>query len=294
MTVIIERSELSGLAMEVAGPVTLPGDDEYAAETATWNLSAAQRPVVAIGATSAPDVRAAVRFAAERGLPITVVSTGHGAVRGSDGSVLDQRSPDERHPDRRGGAHGDRRRGRRGAAPGRGHRRDRAGAAGRLVAQRGVVGYTLGGGLSPTLGRAYGYSADHVRAFEIVTADGELRRVDAEHEPELFWAVRGGKGNFGVVTALTVDLVPVNRLYAGGLYFAAEHTEQGGRRVSPADRCGTGRADRVLRLPAPAAACRSCQSRCAAASPSMCDSRTWARPPTASGSSPTCARPRPP
>jgi len=226
MTDIIQRSELSGLAMEVAGPVTLPGDDDYAAETATWNLAVAQRPAVAIGATSAPDVTAAVRFAAERGLPITVVSTGHGAVRGSDGSVLiNVRRMNDIQIDAA----------ERTATVGAGVEAQRlveataeAGLAPLAGSSPnvGVVGYTLGGGLSPTLGRAYGYSADHVRAFEIVTADGELRRVDADHEPELFWAVRGGKGNFGVVTALTLDLVPVTRLYAGGLYFAAEHTEQ--------------------------------------------------------------------
>jgi hypothetical protein len=85
----------------------------------------------------------------------------------------------------------------------------------------GVVGYTLGGGLG-SLGRRYGFAADHVVAVEIVTADGLLRRICAESEPELFWAVRGGKGNFGIVTALEFELVPVPALYAGGLFFAAD------------------------------------------------------------------------
>jgi hypothetical protein len=86
----------------------------------------------------------------------------------------------------------------------------------------GTVGYTLGGGQSPTLGRSFGYAADHVRAIELVTADGELRRVTAEREPDLFWALRGGKGNFGVVTALEFDLFPVSQLYGGGLFFPGE------------------------------------------------------------------------
>jgi FAD/FMN-containing dehydrogenase len=86
----------------------------------------------------------------------------------------------------------------------------------------GVAGYTLGGGLSPTLGRSHGYAADHVRSLEVVTADGELRHVDAQSEPELFWALRGGKGNFGVVTALEFALFPVPRLYGGGIYFPGE------------------------------------------------------------------------
>jgi FAD/FMN-containing dehydrogenase len=86
----------------------------------------------------------------------------------------------------------------------------------------GVSGYTLGGGLSPTLGRSHGYAADHVRSLDVVTADGELRQVDAASEPELFWALRGGKGNFGVVTALEFDVFPVPRIYGGGLYFPGE------------------------------------------------------------------------
>jgi hypothetical protein len=88
----------------------------------------------------------------------------------------------------------------------------------------GVSGYTLGGGLSPTLGRSHGYAADHVRSLDVITADGELRHVDAESEPDLFWALRGGKGNFAVVTALEFDLFPVSRLYGGGIYFPGERT----------------------------------------------------------------------
>src|SRR5699024_8792472 len=70
--------------------------------------------------------------------------------------------------------------------------------------------------------RQYGFAADHVVAVEIVTADGRLRRVCADSEPELFFAVRGGKGNFGIVTALEMDLVPVEGLIAGGLFFSGD------------------------------------------------------------------------
>jgi len=87
----------------------------------------------------------------------------------------------------------------------------------------GVVGYHLGGGASPILGRAHGYAADHIQAIEIVTADGELRRVAASSELDLFWALRGGKGNFGVVTTLEFSLFPVKRFYGGGLFFAGEY-----------------------------------------------------------------------
>ncbi len=88
--------------------------------------------------------------------------------------------------------------------------------------QVGVVGYTLGGGLSPTMGRYRGWAADHVRAVELVTADGRLRQLTAERESDLFWAVRGGKDNFGIVTALEFSLFETPQLFGGGLYFPGE------------------------------------------------------------------------
>src|SRR6185503_13667035 len=80
----------------------------------------------------------------------------------------------------------------------------------------GVIGYTLGGGLS-WLGRKHGFACNHVRAIELVTAEGEPRTVDAETEPDLFWALRGGGGGYAIVTALQVDLVPVAEVYGGVL-----------------------------------------------------------------------------
>ena len=82
----------------------------------------------------------------------------------------------------------------------------------------GVVGFTLGGGL-PILGRAYGFAADRVRSIDVVTPDAQLRTVDADHEPELFEVLRGGKGNFGVVTALEFELVEMPEFYGGGLMY---------------------------------------------------------------------------
>jgi hypothetical protein len=84
--------------------------------------------------------------------------------------------------------------------------------------QVGVVGFCLGGGLGP-LSRQYGFGADQVLRLEIVTADGRVRCVDEDTDPDLFWAVRGGKGNFGVVTEIEIALVPVPSLYAGALFF---------------------------------------------------------------------------
>jgi hypothetical protein len=85
----------------------------------------------------------------------------------------------------------------------------------------GVVGYTLGGGLG-WLARKHGLNSNSVTAVEVVTADGSLVRADRDNEPELFWAVRGGGGNFGVVTAIEFELFPVKELYAGVLFFPFE------------------------------------------------------------------------
>ncbi|SNT64623.1 FAD/FMN-containing dehydrogenase [Asanoa hainanensis] len=223
MTYVIDRSDLGRLASEVRGPVLAPGDDDYAEETATWNQAQVERPAVVVGATNVADVQAAVRFAGVNDLPVATVATGHGAVVASDGAVMvnirrlrdivvdtPSRSAtiggavtaksliDAAFPE--------------GLAP-------LAGSSPNV----GVVGYALGGGLSSTLGRTYGWAADHVRSADIVTPDGELRHIDAGHEPDLFWAIRGGKGNFGVVTSLDLDLVPTTELYGGGIYFAGEH-----------------------------------------------------------------------
>jgi hypothetical protein len=88
----------------------------------------------------------------------------------------------------------------------------------------GAVGYTLGGGL-PVLGRAYGYASDLVDAFQVATPDGTLHETDAEHEPDLFWALRGGKGNVGVVTEMVTDLLPLTRILGGGIYCAGTDSE---------------------------------------------------------------------
>ena len=221
----ISGPALDRLAAEVTGPVLVPGDEEYAAETATWNLAVDYRPAVAVGAACVADVQAAVRFAGARELPVAVVATGHGAVGPADpGLLINLRRMDDIVVDQE-------------------QRTATVGAAVEMqqlifaTAEHGlaplagsspnvgVVGYTLGGGLSPALGRAYGYAADHVRAAEIVTPDGQLRHIDQETEPDLFWAIRGGKGNFGVVTSLTLDLFPVTRLYGGGLFYDGEHAD---------------------------------------------------------------------
>jgi hypothetical protein len=89
----------------------------------------------------------------------------------------------------------------------------------------GVVGYTLGGGLS-FLSRKHGLAASSVTAIEVVTADGELHRVDADHEPDLFWALRGGGGSFGVVTAIEFRLLDYAEVHAGMMLFPWERSAE--------------------------------------------------------------------
>lgn len=209
------------LAERVQGPVFFPGEGGYDTERAGFQLSDAHRPEVIVGAVSAADVQAAVEFAAGRGMPVSVQATGHGfAGPATEGILISTR--------RMSGVRID---------PGAGTAWIEAGvrwqqvidaAAGHGLAplsgslpQVGAVSYSLGGGIG-LLARQYGYAADHVRRLELVTADGRLREVTAESEPDLFWALRGGGGNFGVVTGMEIGLVPVPRLYGGGLYFAAE------------------------------------------------------------------------
>ncbi|MEU4675223.1 FAD-binding oxidoreductase [Amycolatopsis sp. NPDC023774] len=218
----VSPEEAASLTAVVAGSVLLPGDAGYDEERAVFNLNHELVPAVIVVAQGVADVLAAVAFAADRHRPVLVKTTGHQMVGTAHGAVV---IATHRMNDVVIDAVG---------------QTARVGAGAiwsEVVAEAakvglaplngsnptvGVSGYTLGGGLSPTLGRSHGYAADHVHSLEVVTADGELRQVDAESEPELFWALRGGKGNFAVVTALEFALFPVARLYGGGIYFPGE------------------------------------------------------------------------
>ncbi len=90
------------------------------------------------------------------------------------------------------------------------------------AASVGTIGYTLGGGVGP-LARTYGFSSDWARGFRLVTADGAVVSANADENPDLFWALRGGKGGFGVVTSMDFELVPLTTLYGGSMFFDTEH-----------------------------------------------------------------------
>lgn len=214
----LDDGELRRLADQVRGPVWLPGDPGFDEEIASSYSSVAHRPRVLVGVRDPADVASAVSFAVERGLPVAVQATGHGAVRPvDDGVMLSTRrmralrvDPDARTATVGAGVVWSEviaAAARHGLAP-------LCGSAPAV----GVVGLTLGGGISP-LARTFGFTADHVAAAEVVTADGRIRLADESHEPELFWGLRGGKGNLGVVTALVVALFPLTGLVGGGLFF---------------------------------------------------------------------------
>jgi FAD/FMN-containing dehydrogenase len=205
------------------GPVLQPGQDGFDAETSGYNLLVGHRPALVVGATGAADVIEAVRFAAARGMPVAVQATGHGPSVPADGAVfintrrmtgvrVDAAAATVRiEAGVRGGqvvheaaAHG--------LAPLNGS-----------APEVGAVSYVLAGGVA-MLGRRFGYAADHVRKIDVVTADGQLRQVSVEREPDLFWALRGSRGNHGIVVSLEMDLFPVPRLYGGGIYFGADAT----------------------------------------------------------------------
>ncbi|GHD34386.1 FAD-linked oxidase [Nocardiopsis kunsanensis] len=199
-----------------------PGDEGYDGAVAGFNTTVTRRPEAVVLARDAQDVQKAVRYAGRHDLPVCVMATGHQASVSFDGGILvstaemDRIRVDERSSSVRIGPGAQWGPIAEAAAP-----HGLAGLAGSSVSV-GAVGYTLGGGLSPTFGRLHGYAADHVSRFEIVTADGELRVATPERAQDLFWAARGGKGNFGIVTSLDFGLFPVRTLYAGAILYPAE------------------------------------------------------------------------
>ena len=211
---------LDDLRRRVAGTVHAPGDAGWDAARSAWNVIVDQHPLAVVDVHDAADVRAAVRWAVDLGFQVTAQPTGHGAVHGLGPDVLLLRTGalrdivvDEQ---------------RRTVTVGAGVR------AGDLLealdgsgltflagsnADPTVVGMTLTGGIS-WFGRAYGLGSDSIVAVHLVDGLGRERTLTAEshgHEAELFWAVRGGGGDFGVVTRMEIALHPAPDLYGGRL-----------------------------------------------------------------------------
>jgi FAD/FMN-containing dehydrogenase len=221
------NSPFSGLAAALPGKVVLPSDDGWDAARQPWQQLVDQRPAAVVFAESAEDVVQVVLFARQQGYRVAAQRTGHNAapMGGLSDTILVKT---ERM---------------RGVMIDPEARTARIGAGVRAVdlvevAARyglaaltgsypavGMVGYTLGGGMG-VFGRRYGLNCNHVRAVELVTASGQLVRADREHEPDLFWALRGGGGSFGVVTVLELDLLPLTHAYAGTLWYPSARARE--------------------------------------------------------------------
>lgn len=195
------------------GDVHLPGDTAYDDVRLPWNLRNDPKPAIVAEATGPRDVQTAVRTTREHGLPLAVQATGHGSLTPADGALLLKTA-------RMAAVEVDAERRTARAATGALWSDVLAAAAPHGLAPVsgspfvGVTGYTLGGGVG-WLSREYGFAADNLLRAELVTADGETVVADAEQHPDLFWAIRGGSGNFGVATSLEFRLYPVGEVYAG-------------------------------------------------------------------------------
>lgn len=219
----------AALRAHTSCPVHLPGDPGYDEARLAWNRAVDQRPAAVAEPRSAHDVSRLVRLAAENGLRIAPQTTGHNAgplaQQGLDDVVVLKTSAlsfVDVDPARRI------------ARVGGGTLWDPAAAAAAehgLAALHGsspdvgIAGYTLGGGIS-WYARALGLAANHVTAAELVIGDGTIVRTDADHDPELFWALRGGGGSFGVVTALEFSLFDIATAYAGMMIFDISRAEE--------------------------------------------------------------------
>src|SRR4051794_10664214 len=211
----------------MTGRLVAPGDDGWDAARQTFNVLHDQQPVAIAFPVDDRDVAVVVEHAREQGLRIAPQATGHNA--GPLGSLADTIIVNASALT--------------GVAIDVAARRVRVGAGCRwedvvpelsalgLAALHGsppdvgIVGYSLGGGMG-WLARKYGLQANSVPAIELVTADGRLVRTDADHEPGLFWALRGGGGNFGVVTAIEFEVYPVAEVYAGTMFFPFERSAE--------------------------------------------------------------------
>ncbi|WP_368499128.1 FAD-binding oxidoreductase [Herbiconiux sp. A18JL235] len=221
----ITEADLAAFRSELAGPLLERGDDGYQAEIDGFNSLSPMAPDLVVGATGEADVQAAVRFAAAHDLEVVVQATGHGSYRGVDhGLLIRTHRLDSVTVDAEAGTY----------TIGAGTRwmgilpqlaeHGLAAVTGSSPSV-GAVGLTLGGGVGP-LSRTLGWAADRAVSYRVVIGDGSVVEVDADHHPDLFWALKGGKVGLGVVTEMTLEAVALPQIFGGGLFFAQEHIDQ--------------------------------------------------------------------
>lgn len=216
-------SDHASLRADLGSQIVLPGDEAWDAARRPWNLARDQHPFAVAQPRTVADVQSVVRWAGEHGRRVAAQGSGHGAgpLDSLEDSILLRTthlasvSIDAAARRARVGAGA---RWRDVVNPAAAH--GLAALAGSSP-DVGIAGYTLGGGMG-WLARRHGFATNAVEAIELVTGDGRLVRADAAHEPDLFWALRGGGGNFGVVTALEFALFPVTQIYAGSLFWPME------------------------------------------------------------------------
>lgn len=216
--------DLADLRAHLAGTVLTPDDSGFAEEVSGFNLASRFHPEIAVGVTSEADVVEAVRFAARHNLPVRVLATGHGpAAPVTDGILVVTKRLDTLHIDPTTHI----------ATVGAGLKWEAVQAAAApfgLTAitgsspDVGAIGLTLGGGIGP-LARSHGFTSDYARSFRIVTRDGEAITASATENPDLFWALRGGKGGLGVVIEMSIELVDLPVIYGGAIIFDTPHIE---------------------------------------------------------------------
>ena len=217
----------SDLSEALVGAAVLPGDAGWDEARSAFNLLLDQHPAAVVFPVDERDVAAAVSYARRNGLGVAPQATGHnqGPLGDLDGklllnvSALQDVKIDPRAKQVRVGAGVKWER----VAP----RLSAHGLAGLHGSSPdvGIAGYSLGGGMG-WLARKYGLQTNAVTAFELVTAEGDLVRADAENHADLFWALRGGGGNFGVVTAIEFRVHEVEQLYAGAMFFPFDRASE--------------------------------------------------------------------
>ena len=210
------------LHLSLLGQAVAPGEPGYDELRAAWNLTVDQRPALIVIAQSATDIAEAVQFAAASNLPAAVQATGHGVLRPANDGLLIVTSR-LTHVSINAEA--------RTAWVSAGAKWGKVLAQAQAVGLApllgsspdvGAIGYTLGGGMG-WLARKYGLSIDSVNCFEVVTADGRIVEASETRNSDLFWGLRGGGGNLGVVTGMEVRLYPITEFYGGNLYYPIDY-----------------------------------------------------------------------